>query len=226
MGTARSIGADEREQTQRLLMVSGELWLKSRPPAIEVDSDYWFRRHDNLYIRLVTAPEVYVSKLECAHFSLADIDSAYEFSELQIARAARDYARDARASESAFLNSLVPYVCHDPDLLDYDWRSEAINRFGYAAAVECQNHIIRNQERVAKLSDVEMETISKAFDETMLVNHVLGQHRDMARFVPLLKSAWKTLQYKQNLAVGANGGGGSNHRHTCSTDIWTMRRYR
>lgn len=195
------------EQTQRLLLLSGEVWMKSRPPAIEVDPDYHFRRHDNLHIRLVVAPEVYVSKLECAHFSLADIDSAYEYSELQIAHAAREFAKDQRASESALVNSLVPYVCHDPDLLDYDWRSEAINRFGYAASVECRNHLIRNPERATKLSDAEIDAISNAFDETMQVNHVLGQHRDMADFVPLLKSAWKTLQYKQSLAIASTTGG-------------------
>lgn len=182
-------------QTVRLLLIDGEVWIKSRPPAIAVDYEFRWKVHNQLRLRLVTAPEVYVSKLSCAHFSLADME------------AAREYAASQSSDRRQIVDNLLPYEYHDPALLDYDWRGEAINRFSYTAAVECRNFLARNPEKGDKVTSDERAVIANAFEETMNVNHILGIHRDMSEFALDLKSAWKKLGYRQCLEVGITAAG-------------------
>jgi hypothetical protein len=181
-------------QTDRLLTVAGQVWIKSRPPAIAVDDDFKWNSHSQVHIRLVTAPEVYVSKLFCAHFSLGDLEEA------------REYAKEQKGDQRLLFDYTMPYECRDPMLLEYDWRSEAINRFCYTAAVECRNYLLRNPSNADKISPEQHEIVQAAFDETMQVNHILGIHRDMSAYAMDLKAIWRKLSYRQCLAVGVTSG--------------------
>jgi hypothetical protein len=182
-------------QAGRLLLIAGEVWIKSRPPAIAVDHASKWRDHNQVHLRLVTAPEGYVSKLSCTHFSLADIEVA------------REYAKSQSHGERILFDYIVPFECHDSMLLDYDWRTEAINRFSYTAAVECRNYMIRNPEKADKITDDERSVVAVAFDATMEVNHLLGIHRDMSEFAIDLKSAWRKFSYRQCLEVASTAAG-------------------
>ncbi|MCS4089959.1 hypothetical protein [Rhizobium sp. BK176] len=181
-------------QVDRLLIVGGQVWLKSRPPAIAVDDDFKWGSHHQLHIRLVTAPEVYVSKLFCAHFSLGDLEEA------------REYAKEHSGGQCLLFDYTVPYECSDPTLLEYEWRSEAVNRFCYTAAVESRNYLLRNPGNADKITPEQHAIVQAAFDETMQVNHILGIHRDMSAYAMDLKAIWRKLSYRQCLAVGITAG--------------------
>jgi hypothetical protein len=188
--------ADAMIQTQmdRLLIIGGQVWVKSRPPAIAVDNDFKWGSHYQSHIRLVTAPEVYVSKLFCAHFSLGGIEEA------------REYAKEYTSGQCVLFDYTVPYECSDPTLLEYDWRSEAVNRFCYTAAVESRNYLLRNPGNADKITPEQHAIVQAAFDETMQVNHILGIHRDMSAYAIDLKTIWRKLSYRQSLAVGVTAG--------------------
>jgi hypothetical protein len=175
-------------QSKRLLMIGREVWIKSRPPVIAVDHEWQYNKRDDVHIKLVTAPETYVSKLKCAHFSLSDVDVA------------RQYALSIRRTETRTIDAVGELDC-DVSMFDYDWRSEAVNRFGYTAAVESFLYLSRNPEKADKLSSEQHDLLAKAFDETAAVNHLLGVHRDMSAYVPDLAAIWKRLSWKQCLPV-------------------------
>lgn len=194
-----------KAQTGKLISADGEIWMKSRPPAYQVQfRPAWYKGPPSLIeVSMVTAPEGYVGDLYTQHFSLHDGDKA--------TAAAQSIYGDDKIWREGYLRELhdfrVSFDCTDDSVMTYDYQQDEINRFGYTAAIECWSFLRRNPEKAEKLDTGELAAIKAAHDAVLEVNHILGHHQDMTDFVPILAGAWKKLGYRQSLT----GGEGLQH---------------
>jgi hypothetical protein len=191
-----------RVQAGKLLLVDGEVWLRSRPPCYRVQHlpGYGYGPPGRVEVAMVTAPESYTGDLDVQHFSLADHDLAVQAADGLMAR----YVGREPVFRCDLVDDRVPFECHDDGLLDYDHEEEEINRFGYAAAAEITSFLKRNPKYADRLDESEIGMVADAFEEVRQVNHILGEHRDMTRFVPGLAAAWAALGHKQFLTGGVS----------------------
>lgn len=181
--TQRSLDMIER-QSQRLLMIEGQIWMDCRPPCLVVDVD---DRGDEICVGLSIshAPDGLDCKLSRRYFDLQDIDAARDY----IAQCCKK-PKQERLGFSSY-EALPDYEAIDPEFARYDADGEELSRIGYALASECT----RFRQRTHKWIDAnKADSLESAINVVNETNYVTEEFADVAPYVDDLCDTWNFLE--------------------------------
>jgi hypothetical protein len=191
-------------QMSKLLVISNELWMASRPPAWRVAVDREAGSWDRIDVRLDLAVVIdgFDPMLARRHFPLDRLDEAKVYAEL----CAKTNA-DERHITYRRHNYVLDYTAERSSLLDFDADAEELARIGYAMAMECVRFGHRAEKKMEELGEMR-NILDTAFALTMDTNYVLGEMGDIAPYVEDLCAIWK----KCRRPIGYCVSGTSGHR--------------
>lgn len=195
-----------RHQFSKLVMIDGEFWMESRPPAYRVTPS-WTEEYGTADVDMVVLPDTLDMKTDRLFFPLTETEDMEGYIERLkgVSRAAAinrpdgpvRMVEDMRgATPNLFL---VDYQCSDPDLLHFDHRHEETHRLALALAVENERHLARNPQLRAKVGPELCAAVDAAHLEAMKQNTLLGEAGDPARWLTESATVWKKLGRRQSV---------------------------
>jgi hypothetical protein len=189
-------------QMSKLLVIGGDLWMASRPPAWRVSVDREPGVWDRVDVRLDLAVAIdgFDPMLARRHFPLDRLDDAMAYAAL----CARPNA-DERHITYRRHSYVLDYSAKGSDLLYFDADAEELARIGYAMAMESVRFGHRAEKKMEALGDLR-NRLDAAFALTMETNYVLGVMGDIAPYVEDLCAIWKKCSRPISYCVSGTSG--------------------
>lgn len=192
----------------RVLVVEGELWVESPPLGFRVETEVeGHREPTTVRVSLCTVPDGYDGDLYTQHFGLADRDLAMAEADALMRKLAKQAERDADIGAAPpVLDVAVPaFHFTDDRLMYHDRARDAVRRFGYMAAVECNRAVARQAPYTDRLDADDLALIERAYRAARVSNYVTDVHSDMSGFCRDLDRVWKKINNPQHAADGFHG---------------------
>jgi hypothetical protein len=191
------------QQLSRLLMVEGELWIRTPPPIYRVKPLFETGKTSAL-IHMCLAPDIHDTDMTSALFSLSSRDEAIEYARRLAELSALERQNGDHnwgGDRGHVYDTHVDFEVSDDLLIAYDHEAEELRRLSCALAVETRRFSVRNPGWLEKRKIAE-ETVNgchASFDQVLATNYVTGEYGDASPWLESNLSFFKRTGRKHSI---------------------------